>query len=79
MTTTEVSLENVQCKVSLKDVLDMMIVKNVTRKCKNKKCGALVPLVNATMGQKVCCPECGKPYIIKKEIKFEIVIDPVEV
>lgn len=75
MTTTEVSLENVQYKVNLKEAIDMLKVKNVTRKCKS--CGKLVPVVNAIMGQKIYCPECGAAYIIKQEIKFNVIIDPV--
>jgi rRNA maturation endonuclease Nob1 len=71
------NLEPPQFKINLKDAMDILKVQNVNRKCIN--CGKYVPVINAVMGQHVTCPECGKGYTVKQEVKFIVVIDPVEV
>ena len=68
-------MENVEYKVNLKDALDMLKVKNVSRKCHT--CKKPFAIINAIMGQKVTCPECGASYIVKQEVKFSVIIDPV--
>lgn len=73
---TTVNLENAEYKINLKDAMNILKVQTCTRKCRN--CGKPFALVNAIMGQRVTCPECGAAYTVKQEIKFSVIIDPVK-